>query len=689
MGIRGLTAILNKSPCLRPYNLQNTFLVIDGDNLSHNIYISCTDDSWIYGGAYDAYAEIVSKFFDKLLECNVTPLVLMDGSYEDSKLNTVISRLHQKLQIASTIIEKKRLGCRMFAPPLRMNVFIQVLREKNIKHVRCLIEADRVAAAIANALNCPVLSDDSDFYLYGTLCIPFNTLNHTVKRDTAGNALSCKIFQFDYFLNHFPRLNEYTFSLIAVLLGNDVSKQDAFKNFLFKFRTYKGVAYAESIFNWLRNHTLEQGITKIMITIPKSERQKCLNIIEENINHYRCLPPVHEYIMLLDASKYIVNCAGNSTKEAYKFAGDIQSLPYTGSEEENFELCRVNKKENHINQLINTLIEHKKANRSNESMIDTLPKWFLEDFRMVKFAGNFLTLIDTRWNLTPIVIDNFQCPSSHLIAFDILKVTFGILTSATDEKRTSLKCVVRDQHGWLMHHDLEAAVTIPLSKLKDLPLNDRKEILDNALGIRNVKCIDELPSKWKLYVACFKYWTDRAPHYKSNRCYTYPIIFSMLFNIIITKIGQYESLKSLGESYVSLLSAEIRNISSFQPHYFKHHTIDKAYDKINMLDCLLAAPFFLIHAKPQPIEFLDRHVLHAFAEFQNCLLLSVELNALLSRPYEEVNIATLYNGPLLYNLYVHFSKRTDLDDYLNGIMNSMPLLSIFNLLLTTLNFLFE
>ncbi|XP_076226526.1 protein asteroid-like isoform X1 [Nomia melanderi] len=474
-------------------------------------------------------------------------------------------------------------------------------------------------------------------------------------------------------------------------------KHEVFINFLSQFKKYlrgKAIYNIRLIFDWLSKHTLEEAIIKIMSGIPKPMREKVLHVIEANINYYTCLPAVDEYIKLLGVSKDSVECTIDSTNEIYKFEGDIQSLPYKGIESFN----GINEQESSIDQLRHTLIEHEQANRgpSNESMIDTLPEWFLNDFYMARLPGMFLSLIGKHWYPTPIQIDNFQSPSSYLIGFDILKVTFGILSSATDEKRSLLKCMVRNQRGGLEHHDLEGTKTVPLSEVRELPLNHRKEILDNTLGILDIQCIETLPPEWKLYIACFKYWTDRAPQCRSDKCYRYSIIFSMLFNIIITKIGQHKSLKSLESLYPTLLSDEMKNFIPFHfpSHFSSKETNSQAYIKhihkeINMLDCLLAVPFFIKHAKLQSSSLKTR-ILHSFVEFQICLSLGIDLNALLDCPYEEVNVATFINGLFLYNLYVDFKERNDVHDYASGILtNSSTLLKIFNELVTILKYILQ
>nr|XP_033337554.1 protein asteroid-like [Megalopta genalis] len=200
MGIRGLTSFVKNygNQCEQNYELRSTYLVIDGNNVSYQIFNRCVDQSCIFGGEYNVYEQAISKFFDKLLECDVTPLVLLDGAYDISKTDIILDRLKQKFENSLALIANptKRNVPSLLIP----NVFVQVLRKKNIRHARCMFEADGPIAAVAKVLNCPVLSFDSDFYIHGTLYIPFDTLGDHVVRTRSGKAMRCQIYRYEYFL---------------------------------------------------------------------------------------------------------------------------------------------------------------------------------------------------------------------------------------------------------------------------------------------------------------------------------------------------------------------------------------------------------------------------------------------------------------------------------------------------------
>lgn len=86
-------------------------------------------------------------------------------------------------------------------PLLLRTVFLTVVEKFDIKVVQCQYEADGDIAALARGLKCPVVSNDSDFYVLGIPIIPLALmeLNNAVDNGD-GVAVQCKLFDMDKFL---------------------------------------------------------------------------------------------------------------------------------------------------------------------------------------------------------------------------------------------------------------------------------------------------------------------------------------------------------------------------------------------------------------------------------------------------------------------------------------------------------
>ena len=174
MGVRGLTSYIakNSEKYLKPHELHDCNLVIDGDSLSSNLYKwTCTNSA--FSGDYDHYYRSVIKFFQSLEQCNITPYVLLDGGYLSKKLSTVKQRLRDKI---STVKHINTISGMQLFPLMMREVFVEALKDIGVKVMRCIFEADDEVAILARKLNCPVLSFDSDFFIHNVQYIPMDSI---------------------------------------------------------------------------------------------------------------------------------------------------------------------------------------------------------------------------------------------------------------------------------------------------------------------------------------------------------------------------------------------------------------------------------------------------------------------------------------------------------------------------------
>lgn len=716
MGIPGLTTYINNRSdrYLEYYELQNSYLVIDGNSVCCSIYNLYAKCNCAFGGDYDNYAQCISNFFDDLLKCNVTPLVLIDGGNEDKKFKTTIRRTKEKIRIACSFcpLSQKRMK---FFPLLIREVFKEIMTEKNIRHVQCLFEADNHIAAVARILNCPVLSYDSDFYIYGTLYIPFDTLDTYVIKSSTGNyyVKRCKIYKVENLLKSFKGLDQSMLPLAAILLGNDYVKRNTFKNF-FRHLKLRGASRKkhnhrqcriETTLAWLSKYTLNKAIIEILSRLTKTVRQKILNLIEININGYTNVSA--EILVPLGFPKdYITHTNIHYLNRTFKFDGDVNTLTYIEEiceeeEEDNETSEEENEEENEI-EIINTFNESESILK--KKAISNLPEWFINEFLMARLPTYFIDLIIRHLYICSVQIEDYRYPPSIIASSKILSVIFGILKSGMNNKICYMRYMTRNQNKIMncklqntkiICYKLYGTETLDICKLpslfnlREISLVVQKEILDNTLGITNMDCIYELPSEWMLYVGCIKYWMQQQDHSMSYKCYLYSIFISMLFNIIDSKIGRHRVMYTFQNKYGQIIAniKQKRKENNFKPSNIINDSIIKAYNEIDYDDCILAASFFITHFNMDKKLYINpkkynRATVHIFAEFQNCLKHTMNLNALLGYPYPQIKIANLFNGTLLYNLSNNFRTRNDIEGYINAVLQISPsLLRLLNVFL--------
>ena len=126
-----------------------------------------------------------------------------------------------------------------------------------IPHVTCDFEADKVVAELANKWQCPVLSNDSDFFVFncqnGAILTDYVNLN--VQKYTEGeisyNYINVEIFNLSKFLKHYNIADCRFMAIIALYFGNDFICDSNVRNYISQLRNHDDSGYEKrSKLNW-------------------------------------------------------------------------------------------------------------------------------------------------------------------------------------------------------------------------------------------------------------------------------------------------------------------------------------------------------------------------------------------------------------------------------------------------------
>ncbi|XP_058789477.1 protein asteroid-like [Phymastichus coffea] len=693
MGIPGLMTYINQHSdvYLKNYNLHDTCLVIDGNSLASQLYTYEAKCNCCFGGDYDKYAYSVSNFFNDLLKCNITPLILIDGGSEDKKLNTLYKRTKERINTAYNLIPYKQSRTQLF-PLFLKEVFKDVVHEKGIKCAQSLFEADDDIASVAKILNCPVLSFDSDFYIFDVIYIPYNTLNYGITKKPCGNGYmkTCKVYKIDYFLQRFPGMDKSLMPLAATLLGNDYINKSTFKNFFFTLKLTKASKRRynelqrriEAVFRWLQNQTLDSGIAKVLSKLDSNKREKVLEVMEMIINGY-LIASAKMMIPLGFSMESINSFIQKFPNNPYKFQHDINNLnvPDSPKNEDESDLS-CNEDSNSLSDELEIVTPKNESN-----FIKKVPEWFIEDFHAAKFPSYFIDMLTRQIYSCPVQVEDFSRPTTINISLKIIRVIFKLLNTGTTNIDT-LEYIARGKLTSIITCKLKCDDHIlnckfpSLFNLHDLPHLIRKEIMDETLQISN-ELINCYPPSWRLYIGTIKYWIDEADEPFRTNCHLYALLFIMLYHVIDEQIGFHRSQSYFHKHYnqkIQMLQLS-RNIAMVHPD--QNMSIEEALHRVNVDDCLLACPFFLTNfvmdqALMRNPKKYNVSTVHAFSLFQNCLRHSIHLNALLGYPYQPPCIAKFFNGTLLYNVYNNFKSRHDINYYISIVLRNSPsLLQLF------------
>lgn len=669
MGIPGLTTFINRNShrCMENFQLHNTNLVIDGNSLASQLYVRCSGYC-TFGGDYDKFRESVKKFFDELDQCQITPYVLIDGGTEEKKVSTMKRRINERIRmVANWNLTSENHYSKVF-PTLIKESFKEILRQRNIKFATTTFEADSDIAALAKFLRCPVLSFDSDFYIYDVDYIPFFTLDLGVspRPDGKGYMKNCEVYRVERLLQGFHGLKKSVLPLLAALLGNDYVSSSVFSKFLQSLKLSKmnnkklndQQRRIQAVFCFLKDHSLESGIDAVLDRLPSKDRAKVLKSIELVINAY----------VVLSSSILLVF---NFSEHVEEFEKQFQTSQY-------FYTGRHSAEEKSKDDYRRGF-----SSWNQETIKDILPGWFLKEFNQGHFPAFFIDFVTRQVNIMSIQVEEMKQPSTVLVALPILRVMYKLVTTGVLVPYKPLTYLVRNVNQGYDQIVLECPETIlgndfpPLHKLRDVPENILKQILDDTMGLVPEMRIKEVPDSWQLYIGTIIFWLKETVEPPATMIHLQSIVFAMLFHIVDDQIGFYRRQNS----FINTFKIKINEIETKRKNGIrslpKNVSFDQAIEEVTVDDCLMAGLFFVsnfdvnLGLKKNPRKF-NVKIVHVFNMLQSCMKHSLYLNALLGYPYRALDLNKFFNGTFLYNLYVNFKGRNNVDEYVKHVLQYSP-----------------
>lgn len=684
MGVRGLATFIarNSNEYFKNYELHDTYLVIDGSCLACHLYkwhSRCND---CFGGDYDKYAYTVCKFFALLQECNIEPLVIFDGGYEDKKLKTVYSRMLQRIRLGKNLNSVTEGGVNMFPLHIR-DLFKDIILRLNVKAVKCDFEGDYEIACVANSLKCPVLSYDSDFYLFDVTYIPFSTFEMQVcKNRDKIKYIPCKVYSVDKFLNSFGGLSKSHLPLLGILLGNDYIKISEFKDFYrhIKLAKRKNARSDQqrrifAIINWLKHESFESAVEKILGRSKAAKRKLIGRRIKQIAEGYICTDSeIMKYLGItaesvdtdIDAVTSLIDNITAAEDEFVEETDVASESEGEGEEEEEEEESDIEISEDEETQWGDT----------------TVPAWFMDNFRSCKYPSSFMDILFRNTYYFLPQVENYTLSSSHDISLEIVAAIHGILKSRTTDGLNYLSRHgannIKKYHLAPSKHNLPA-----LNTLNSMSEEERKLVLFMVLNIDSAFCnvIDFFPPIWKLYIISIKFWFERA----KPQVFNYHLYALLLCAIVVQacdkKIGFFRSTKKFQQKFKSEIDSLPAAAKNEMPA--RNYT-ELPLNEITFNDALqcvhtLIDYFQLDYKMKTSKKLFDISIVHTYAQFQSCLMHINHLNSLLNCPFESTLISDFYDGTFLYNTCTNFSKRNCVESYLKILLKNCP--SVLNNLL--------
>ncbi|XP_065145678.1 single-strand DNA endonuclease ASTE1 [Paramisgurnus dabryanus] len=602
MGVHGLTSYVEGNhQFFTDMRLRDCCLVIDGCSLYFRLYFNSGLDQ-AKGGDYDMFAGLVKQFFATLAECRVQPFIVLDGGmdHKDKKFKTLQERTLSKIREAHSL---SRGSNGSVLPLLSRVVFIQVLSQLGVPLVQCICEADLEIASLAKQWGCPVLSNDSDFYIFdlrgGYLPFSFFQWNNVCGKATE-RYIPARQYTVNRFCMHFNHMNKQLLPLFAMVAGNDYTPAKITETFFSRVELERVPAgrksgrssRLEGFLLWLSQFTSPVAALEEVLEILGGQRKANLRTqLSEGIQDYQ-----------LSRTSGLANYFTSRTQPALP---DTQGLP---------------------------------------AVLTSQPEWFLRAYASGKLPSLVLDVLVLQKVLLVAQVENSQQPSSHLTSLSIRKTIYGLLLENMRHDNQRQQTVSQrgggGRGGWdrgkgAQQHDIQC-----VEEFDRQDLNLKKNTVEAQLPSvpqLNFPTLDKVPAQVRLQALLGTLGTmDHVlepvpPHLCLPVCVMY---------FWMNNSKPKPNLPLLQAMLLGLVYGELcwRSVHPDDPMYCSK-TAASVCHRLSQL-----------RVRPGERRGLDLVVAHLLSQWQSCMMAGLYLNQLLCFPLHEPQLAWVFSGTLVHGL---------------------------------------
>lgn len=623
MGIKGLTTFMKSNPQLmEEIRLHDTEVVIDGNSLYHFVFYSNQLD-FLHGGDYDQYAYKIIKFFNLLHCCNIQSYIVFDGGNDPSnmKFQTNHKRMKERLVMAMQLAKGYKGNCKVM-PIMAFDTFTAVLKNIKIPFAVCDFEADKEIAKLANKLNCPVLSNDSDFYIFPLTAgfIPLDSVCFPEEKTRIVNLekfLTARIYHVNNFVDFFPLLGRKVLPLLSVLLENDYVDIQILKPFYSSIWRYEG---------------------DTQFSIPKTDKKTHKVILWlESLKTYENGTSAIKSKALTSQQLETISSALERTIKAFTFNA-------TDSE---FSLFPYFKQDS---SAIAKQIRWQKGSMNLE--------WYVCYHRQGILPPSSLDIITLRRKFLIPQVEDPNSTSSYRCSAKLREYMYGILLSEDIEDKGLTADMISDVEEYdrkghtLLSETVYALRTLTgygelpyLSVIPNLSSSEKENILRRIIDMPSFS-IDYMTKDLELVLGIVLFWIKRAkPHITIFHLHSILVCLIMLkLKWVLFHHGTTGCEKNLIEVTVLDMTGE---------------SLKEVFFKLNQYSAKIH------HTTEHPV---DSSVIHGFAQFQTCLMGTMHLNSLLMCPFPNPCIHHLFSGTFLYNVYLELKKQESADLFIHKVL---------------------
>jgi hypothetical protein len=534
--------------------------------------------------------------------------MIFDGGLNPRLRDNRIERFEQVFETSKKISENDFSDNNVIFPPLLRMTFDSVIRELNICSLQTRFDADLESAKLANSLNCPLLSEDSDFLLldlkFGVISIksfqwksPKILENH---KNIKTYFIECSFYQIDDFCSKYYGFKKELFPTFATLMGNDFIKAEIFSELFEKIplipvtNSSKNNNSGSVLVGKYEERTNFMKQLLIWLNNTFANERHAIDCIRNNLDNGR------NYIELIEFSISQYKIVDNKTYLSQLF--------------ENYKIL---KSENYNNLDLQELDIFKPEPR--------LPHWFLIQFHCdSRLSHQFIDFIENKFYLLKPEIEKFSLPSVYECCEDLIGFISGLLRlKENDLNSLELKsrkndeiCKIVIKPKIFLNEGLEKLPN--LTEIEFISDEKRRGIFFNLLNSSQefINCLSETFKNkyvaieedinfWTYFIVAVNYWKSRTLSKKFM-----PMIYALVFNVIHFKYTEKFGYKE--EKIEKVMKSEIKK--------------------------------------------RNRDLVHYYCEFQTCISYIQKLSSLLKHPLSRAQLHEYLNGIFVHKLYEKFAN---------------------------------
>ena len=451
MGIHGLKTFVDKNFNGWDHKKVKGTLVLDGNNVMFDL---CDKKSWCHGGGqYGKFRKTTLDFIYCLKQSGISPVFVFDGIDKQEKF-TVKRDRHTKLivKIGETFTNSEGLVNEVL-PLLSKEVFQDALKEREIPFYYVDGEGDPDIVALANHYQCPVVSNDADFFMFNVEggCIPMSRFHW--RREP----IEADFYYLSKFIEDF-KLYPELYLVIPAIAGNDIItataytalKEDMWKKYRYRWQLAgkRKVSTVELSVRYLANFKSLDNLWKHISDL-QPDGAECRRHLEDNY----------------DLAKKFYLITGTLSTDDLMSDTNTKLRCFDGTQ---------------------------------------LPEWVLGQYRNGYFMSSLIESLVLHKCLLRIVPDDPELETAHACSHPIRQAIYGILVQPTKSlsvEETFRKGSQLVSKPVLLDKDLQLPSIHSIGSRSD-KFKNRRYILYDILGCN----VDHLEHKWQLVAAASCFW---------------------------------------------------------------------------------------------------------------------------------------------------------------------------------------